>query len=335
MLKFIVLIALLTLPFRSHGQSSTAKEHNLEQVLEEIYTRARQYSLYKSNVNWTALEAKIFHGADSLLSTENFLQRVRQIFTTIGDSHGALYFRGKRIGLQDSVSFTVRPALKEPFKRGPVEVKAELLEQGYGYILLPGTGRNDKRTCQQYQDRLCELDLENLKGIVVDLRLNEGGSIYPLFTGVNQLLGAGRIVYSCDLNGSPQDKWFVENGRLHLGNRIVASVKNGCKANRNIKIVVLISQITASAGEMLAIAFKGRSNTLFFGEKTLGRTTLNAEFNLQEHYLALATHFLSDRNGHVYDDAVSPDITITEGDNFNDLLRDAKVKAALEWLKKD
>lgn len=325
--RSILFILLLSLSFCSYGQHATTP---LGPLLKKIYAKARQYSLYTSKADWNTLEAN----TDSIRSTDEFLRRVRQLFKTLGDHHGALYFGGKRIGMQDTIAFTVRPALKEAFRHGPVEVKAQLLEPGYGYLLLPGTSRHDKQTCQQYQDRLCELDPKNLKGIVIDLRLNEGGSIYPLFTGVNQLLGTGPVVRSCDLQGAMQDKWFVEKGRLHLGNRIAASVKNGCKAGKNIKVVVLISQITASAGEMLAIAFKGRNNTLFIGEKTFGRTTLNAEFKLHEHYLALAAHFLADRNGHVYDDAVLPDVEMTEGDNFEDLHRDAKVNAALEWLKK-
>ncbi|WP_205503999.1 S41 family peptidase [Rufibacter psychrotolerans] len=94
------------------------------------------------------------------------------------------------------------------------------------------------------------------------------------------------------------------------------------------------SQITASAGEMLAVAFKGRDQTLIMGEKTAGYSTMVSEFRLGNSYLGLSSSFIADRNGTVYEEYVQPDVEIVEGDNFEQLQADAKVQAALHWLKK-
>jgi hypothetical protein len=42
---------------------------------------------------------------------------------------------------------------------------------------------------------------------------------------------------------------------------------------------------------------------------------------------------ISDKYGKIYNDDLLPDIQIVEGDDFNDLTDDAKVSAALRWLK--
>ena len=103
---------------------------------------------------------------------------------------------------------------------------------------------------QAIQDSLCKLNPRKLKGIIVDLRLNEGGSIYPLFTGLHQLIGEGIFGAFTDLNGKQKMiNGGSKRGKYYQYNRIVASVKSKCSCPKNLKVAVLISQITASAGE--------------------------------------------------------------------------------------
>jgi carboxyl-terminal processing protease len=68
----------------------------------------------------------------------------------------------------------------------------------------------------------------------------------------------------------------------------------------NFKIVVLTSQITASAVEMMTLALKGRSKTLFVGEPTAGPTTMNITFSLDKNTLAIAASIIADRKGRIY-----------------------------------
>lgn len=272
---------------------------------------------------------------DSLMSDAEFTRRVRRIFQALGDKHAGLRFKGKLIRQEDGTPIEIRPALKEAFKGRQPEIRTSMLESGYGYILVPGTGRNDAKTIQQYQDSLCSLDPENLKGLVIDLRLNEGGSIYPMFTGFNQFFGSKTIGYTYGIKGNRMSRLSVQNGSYYFDKHRIASVVNRCKPQKDLRIVVLTSQITASAGEMLAIAFRGRDNTLFMGETTSGYITLVSEFNLGNGYLGLSSSFMADRNRNVYTEHFLPDVEMIEGDNFVDLQADLKVQAALQWLKKE
>lgn len=103
-----------------------------------------------------------------------------------------------------------------------------------------------------------------------------------------------------------------------------------------IPVAILIGPITKSSGSILAIAFKGRENTIFIGEETAtGYTTSNDFFVFgSDTYLNLSTANSIDRNGVKYMDHVSPDIFLRGQDDFDNLKRDIKVLAALVWLRR-
>ena len=89
-------------------------------------------------------------------------------------------------------------------------------------------------------------------------------------------------------------------------------------------------------GEALAISFKGRPRTRFIGEKTGGYTTANESIQFSaETGMFLATSVETDRNRNRYPENVSPDEEITGGDDFDYLLNDKKIQAALRWLKQN
>lgn len=294
-------------------------------VLREVFTKVKQNSVFRTIVNWDELEHKIFNDNGNEVSEADFKDKVRLIFTAIGDRHGAFFYNGERLGMDQSWAKKLRIPENQPDK---VSLKTKVLEDGYGYILLPSNNRYDSETCQRYQDSLCSLGLATLKGLIIDLRLHQGGSVNPLFAGLNQLYGARYFGSNMNLDGKVFQKWSTYNG-AYGRNRVY----NRCEANNTLKIVVLTSQITASAGEMMAVALKGRSKTLFIGEPTCGLTTMNAIFTLGNNTLAVAASIIADRKGNIYRDSVLPDLTIIEGDNFRDLSRDTKVAAALKWMK--
>ncbi len=85
---------------------------------------------------------------------------------------------------------------------------------------------------------------------------------------------------------------------------------------------------------MVAIAFKGRPNTYFIGEPTAdGYTTSNGYFQFASNLtLNFATNYVADRNKNIYKTTVNPDLAIHHGNNFDNLLNDAKVKVAIKWM---
>lgn len=68
------------------------------------------------------------------------------------------------------------------------------------------------------------------------------------------------------------------------------------------KVAVIINIATGSSGEITALGFKGRENTIFIGENTYGATTSNVIRNLPfGAYMALTVGYDCDRNGEFYE----------------------------------
>jgi C-terminal processing protease CtpA/Prc len=81
------------------------------------------------------------------------------------------------------------------------------------------------------------------------------------------------------------------------------------------------------------LAFKGRENTIFIGEKTNGKTTSNMIADLPfGAYMTLTIGYDCDRNGNFYDSIV-PDIEIKNQDNFDNLLLDGNIVEAINFIR--
>ncbi|HEX8378759.1 MAG TPA: S41 family peptidase [Pedobacter sp.] len=334
----IIFVFFLTLTFlTTKAQTTGVKNDTLKQFLGDVFSTIQQNSVYKSSFDWPSLKTKVFKGIDTAQSYDDLIPSIKFIYRSINDRHGFLNLYGKRIAMNDKPTYAVRNVLQNQLKNGIPKIKTQILDKQYGYILIPSNndfGENSSILSQEIQDSLCKLNPKNLKGIIIDLRLNSGGSMFPMLLGLNQIVGNGTIGSFVDIEGRPITKWIIKNSSFYLDTQQVAVVTNGCAFSRSLKIVVLTSRITKSAGEDLAIALRGKVNTLFIGEETGGFTTSTSVHYVNGQLLTVASAFIADRTGKVYRDKISPDINMVEGDNFQEPKNDVKVTAALNWMKK-
>jgi C-terminal processing protease CtpA/Prc len=285
-------------------------------------------------VDWNSIQNKVLEDSAAILSFEEFKNRIELLFSCIGDKHAALFINGNKISANDKSITSIRSTLINELKRTNPQLRTQIPEDKYGYILIPSNSTRDNLStiAQAIQDSLCTLLKTKLNGIIIDLRANEGGSIYPLFTGLHQLIGDGVFGAFTNFDRTSRTSWKLKKGKFFQQKQIVASVKSKCNCSKKLKIAVLLSPVTASAGEMLAIALKGRKNTIFIGEETYGLTTGNVTFKIDGQLLAMSASYTEDRTGKVYKSSVIPDIEVIEGDNFSDISRDKKVLEAIRWF---
>jgi len=99
--------------------------------------------------------------------------------------------------------------------------------------------------------------------------------------------------------------------------------------NPDLPIAILIGPYTVSAGEMLALAFKGMPNAVTFGHETNGLTTSLSHFYLSDGSLIFITDSVFvDPTGQVYGGPVQPDIVVESGYSDTQTIP----PEALEWL---
>ena len=262
------------------------------------------------------------------------------LFERIHDHHGYLTYKGKIYKWKSPTTSEIAPNIKAALNRKPA-VRAVALTKKVGYLLIPGNsdfrGTGMDSITKAIKDAIANVNSPRIKSWIIDLRLNDGGNMYPMIAGIGQLLGTdGKIGGFTAPNGQSDGEWRLKNGSFHVDSVRVSAVPTpGYQGRSDLPIAVLIGSGTASSGEMTAISTIGRARTTLLGEPSAGYTTVNTGFELNKNSgLVLAVDYANDRNGVLYPDRLQPAIVVMGGDNFENLKQDSKIRAALKWLKK-
>lgn len=129
-------------------------------------------------------------------------------------------------------------------------IQYEMLEDGMAYIQI--VEFNDT-TSDQFADALASVRADGMKGLIIDLRANPGGTLEGVVNIARQLLPEGMIVYTEDKYGKRQE--FT------------------CDGNHKFEdpLVVLIDGNSASASEVLAGAIQDYDIGTLVGTTSFGK----------------------------------------------------------------
>ena len=135
-------------------------------------------------------------------------------------------------------------------------------DETFGYIYLPKfyinfKEQNQRSAATDIKKELEKLKAENVKGIILDLRNNGGGSLSTVIDIAGYFIDKGPVVQVRDKKNKvdvlkDQDKNTVYNG----------------------KVVVLINELSASASEILAAALQDYNRAIIIGGKSYGKGTV-------------------------------------------------------------
>jgi C-terminal processing protease CtpA/Prc len=147
-------------------------------------------------------------------------------------------------------------------------------------------------------------------GWVVDLRRDTGGSLPPMLAAVGPVLGDGTAVGYRGADGATT--WYgYKDGAFTTGgqpDRSLAASRPARLPHPLSPVAVLTSRLTASSGEGIVMAFRGRSGARSFGEPTAGVPTGNNQHRLSDGAELYLTGAIGvDRTGHGYRTRVRPD----------------------------
>lgn len=169
-------------------------------------------------------------------------------------------------------------------------------------------------------------------GWVVDLRLNTGGNMWPMLAAAAPLLGEGELG-AFALKGGERWAWTYQGGTLRADGVAMAAAPDAPALLPSPPVAVLTSGLTASAGEALVVAFRGRPGARSFGEATAGVPTVNRTFPLPDGAtLFLTVGRFADRAGRVYEDPLRPDVELAVAWEAFGAPGDPLLLAASGWL---
>jgi len=203
-----------------------------------------------------------------------------------------------------------------------------------GYVNMPyfSSGNYDMGVffADKMQQLIDSLDAPDIKGWILDLRGNGGGNCWPMLAGIGPILGEGLCGHFID--GERKTTWSYDDGVSWADTSGQSSV-SGDPYNLlrpDPPVAVLVGPLTASSGEVVALAFKGRPNTRHFGEQTAGFTTGNNNHELSNGgILFLAESVYADRFKKEYPDYLQPDEEIVDDPAT---VEDEIILKAKSWL---
>ena len=129
-------------------------------------------------------------------------------------------------------------------------VNYEVLDDNIGYIKITSF---DSKTYDEFKSALDSLINKGIKGLILDLRNNPGGSLYESVLIADEILGEGIIVYTEDRNKNRLEEYYSDGDKI------------------SVPLVVLINENSASAAEIVAGAVKDHKAGILVGTKTFGK----------------------------------------------------------------
>ncbi|KGO87058.1 peptidase S41 protein [Flavobacterium rivuli WB 3.3-2 = DSM 21788] len=324
-----------------NAQQTSASKDSISVFYGKLFSALKKEYLYKDKTDWKVVEAET---NKNLLQYENFkesLKEVAVLFGKIEATHCKVFYQDK--GYSVPVKFlpeNFSDQWKAKYASKPA-FEAKVIDGKYAYILIPAitfsdvSSKNIHKIAQPLYDKIAALKTQNnIEGWIIDLRFNTGGNIYPMLLALYDLLGDDNVWGTLDINKKQIGTIELSGGKYIDNSSKVSYIDPKGVLLDKAKVAVITGSLTASSGEVTAMAFKGRPNAIFIGEQTMGMTTSNSMRSLPYGAtLVLSIAYDCDRNGVFYEHIV-PDIAISKKDNLDDLLSDENIQEAIKFIDK-
>ncbi|WP_258023879.1 S41 family peptidase [Streptomyces bambusae] len=281
-------------------------------------------ALLRHQVDWDLVRRLAFWQAQGARKPADVYDAIRFALQTVGYGHSRLLEPEQ---VRDAAASVSSP-------QGP---EGRSLGHHVGYLSLPavqGTDSTYERYIRQGREAVKEGGLSRACGWVVDVRGNHGGNMWPMLAVVGPVLGEGTVGMFVDADAMTYP-WTIRDGVPHENGSRRTYGDSGLSAPAalpHVPVAVLTDGGTASAGEAVVVAFRGRPQTRSFGEATSGVPTGNTTHRLPDGALLVLTEAKdADRTGRSYDAAIPPDESVPAvGLRGTDA--DQGLRAAQNWL---
>ncbi|MEO1419154.1 MAG: S41 family peptidase [Bacteroidota bacterium] len=341
LLIIVTLVSCLTVSLQAQAQNLTQTD-SIHIFSDSLFQALKARYLKKAAVsNWDEIQVRFEEEASTYPNFAEALQASRNVFDSIGCSHCMLFFG------EQHYPASQRPLLYEDYSEQFVRkyqsgtpFSVSLLDNQYGYILLPGMLFLDlpkdslNLKAQKMYDQIIELDKEHeLKGWIIDLRFNIGGDAYLMLAALYHFLGDKIVYKELDVERETVALNQLKDGKFYSGEDLKMELSSFGQSDLRTPVALITGNWTASAGECVLLGFTGRENVIRIGEPSYGFTTGNGLFELPFQVKApLTTCYMADMNGN-YSENFQPNIFIKQKDNFDDLMEDQNIMEAIKFIE--
>lgn len=185
-----------------------------------------------------------------------------------------------------------------------------------GYIKLSNFATN---SYQQFNDKLENLEKDNIDSLIIDLRDNTGGELETVENIVSLFIPKGKVIYQMKDKGQ------------------ITKTYSKSDTERNYSIVVLVNEYSASASELMTGALKEIYGATIIGVNTYGKGTAQKVVTLDngERYKFTTKEWLTAKGNSIEGVGIEPTIRIEQPEKYYmDPIEenDEQLNRALEFL---
>ena len=191
-----------------------------------------------------------------------------------GDDSTEVKVTRDKIKLSTVRGFTALQAPKDKADQFRIDATS-----GIGYVHLSSLSEN---TPGELRDVLKKLDKRGLKGVILDLRFCPGGTLKAAIGVVSLFVREGKVVVIRGRDGKENARNVTADS--HLG---------------DYPLVVIVNELTASAGEIVAGALQDHGRAKIVGTRTFGKASVQTLLPLSDELgaIKLTTAFYCPPNG--------------------------------------
>lgn len=192
----------------------------------------------------------------------------------------------RREGETEVLNFTIT---REIIEVNPVDAK--IMDGGIGYIKLKEFNDN---SAKDFGKTLLDQMDQNVKGLIIDLRNNPGGSLSQVIDIADYFVPEGKPIVRID--------YKAKIDRIYKSEMV----------NVKLPIVVLVNEGSASASEILASAIQDNKTGIVVGVKSYGKGTVQSVTNMGEYgaFKLTVAEYMSSGDNKINGVGVIPDVVI-------------------------
>lgn len=177
-------------------------------------------------------------------------------------------------------------------------ISSEVLEDNIGYIHIK---QFDDDIYRDFEEHLDSLMAKGIKGLVIDLRDNPGGSYYQVARIADRIVPKGIVVYTEDRHKNRNEQYSDER-------------------ELNMPLAVLVNGYSASASEILAACVQDYNKGLIVGTKTFGKglvQEIDIDFTNGGGLKYTKARYFTPSGKSIHGEGVMPDVEIELSEEFN------------------
>ncbi|HHU89974.1 MAG TPA: S41 family peptidase [Clostridiaceae bacterium] len=177
-------------------------------------------------------------------------------------------------------------------------ISSEVLDEGIGYIHIK---QFDDDIYRDFEMHLNSLMANGIKGLIIDLRDNPGGSYYQVVQIADRIVPKGLIVYTEDRHKNRSEQ-FSDERELEL------------------PLAVLVNGYSASASEILAACIQDYGKGVIVGTKTYGKglvQEIDTGFTNGGGLKYTKARYFTPSGRSIHGEGVMPDVELELSEEFN------------------